>query len=877
MGDRMRPIPYERLMNWAREEYQERGEIFGVPVSNNISHPHIGPAAGPHTQLAQNIIAGYAAGARFFELKTVQQLDGEDLPVSKPCIFVPDEGYNVEWSTELYVPQALEEYIKAGKALAELKLGGDCQFNMSVGYDLDGIKSKKIDDFIEGLKSAGLSDSITLSTLHGCPSEEIESIAKYLICEKGLHTFVKCNPTLLGYDYARQTLDSLGFDYMQFDDHHFKADLQFKDAVPMLRRLQGLAAEHGREFGVKLTNTFPVKIAAGELPGEEMYMSGRSLYPLTLALAYRLAKEFEGRLRISFSGGADAHNVAQLYEAGIWPITMATTLLKPGGYKRLTQMAALMPQKDPPALVDVKKLQAMLDDIPNNPLYRKQIKPAPPRKLDEQAPLLDCAIAACKSGCPIEQDIPAYIKLAGEGRYLEALRLIIERNPLPHITGTICPHRCTDKCTRSFYEAPVDIRGVKLDVTEKAYEALMAESKPAPVSGAKVAIIGGGPAGLAAAYFLARAGRRVTIFEKRQSLGGTVRHIIPEFRISSEAINRDIALVLSAGVEVRTATEITSKEQLHGYESIIIATGAAIPNSLSLEEGESIQALDFLESAKKGLPFKPSQNIAVVGGGNTAMDTARAAMRMEGVKKVSIVYRSSRRQMSADEKELDLALAEGIEFYENTKPIALRKGKLICDRAEIEADLVISAIGSCADPPSWQGVHIIGDAKKGPATVAEAIADALSCVEAITGSQTTTTKISNTKPQAKKRGYLCLDMNATTEPERCLECQTICEICAEVCPNRANVVIEVEGRRQVVHMDALCNECGNCETFCPYNGAAYKDKFTYFSNQEDFNNSQNKGFYLQANKSPIFRPESPTSDAKKIAREAMLSAMLIKK
>ena len=298
-----------------------------------IESPY-GPAAGPHTQLAQNLMAAYAAGARFFELKTVQIMDGDELSkcVAKPCITADDECYNCEWSTELYVPQAFDEYVKgwfACKLLAkELGLGDPdgFVFNMSVGYDLAGIKSEKIDKYIEGMKDASgsavwqecmdwaldnldkfqnvdeayvkaispkVSDSITESTLHGCPPDEIERIATYLITEKNLNTYVKCNPTLLGYEFARKTLDGLGFDYIAFDDHHFVEDLQWADAVPMFQRLMKLTAERGLEFGVKLTNTFPVDVKAGELPSEEMYMSGRSLYPLSLSLAGKLAKEFE--------------------------------------------------------------------------------------------------------------------------------------------------------------------------------------------------------------------------------------------------------------------------------------------------------------------------------------------------------------------------------------------------------------------------------------------------------------------------------------------------------------------------------------------------------------------------------------------------------
>ncbi|MGM9974791.1 MAG: putative selenate reductase subunit YgfK, partial [Clostridiaceae bacterium] len=350
MGDRMTPIPFKNLMEWIFEEKKKTGRVFGVykpfvkekeqfiNIFNEKLETPFGPAAGPSTQLAQNIVAAYYSGSRFFELKTVQILDGEDLPVNKPCILAEDEGYNCEWSTELKVPEAYEEYVKAWFALKiisrEFNLGAHdgFVFNMSVGYDLAGIKSDKIDAFIEGLKNAentpiwkecmdylkdnigsfsnidlefieGISPkictSITVSTLHGCPPQEIESIGQYLIKEKHLNTYIKCNPTLLGYEKARKIMDDMGYDYVVFGDFHFKDDLQFDDAVPMLKRLQSLASEEGVEFGVKITNTFPVDVTRNELPSEEMYMSGRALCVLSLSVAHKLSEAFNGRLRIS--------------------------------------------------------------------------------------------------------------------------------------------------------------------------------------------------------------------------------------------------------------------------------------------------------------------------------------------------------------------------------------------------------------------------------------------------------------------------------------------------------------------------------------------------------------------------------------------------
>ena len=378
MSEKMYPIPFKSLMNWVITEYVGCGDVFGVhkqyhatgkslPIFGERIETPFGPAAGPNSQLAQNIIAAYVAGARFFEVKTVQKMDGADLAacVPRPCILANDEGYNQEWSTELTVPQAMDEYIKAWcalKVLSKVYGFGDPDgfvFNMSVGYDLEGIKGEKVNTYIDGMMDARrtaifgeckevlkelfpqetafidaisprVSCSVTVSTLHGCPPDEIERIAGYLISEKHLHTFVKCNPTILGYETARRTLDAMGYDYIVFDEHHFNEDLQWADAVPMFGRLQALADENGLEFGLKLSNTFPVDTTRGELPNDEMYMSGRSLFPLTIEMCHRISRQFQGKMRISFAGGAEYFNCDKLFAAGIWPITVATTILKPG-------------------------------------------------------------------------------------------------------------------------------------------------------------------------------------------------------------------------------------------------------------------------------------------------------------------------------------------------------------------------------------------------------------------------------------------------------------------------------------------------------------------------------------------------------------------
>ncbi|MHC1750544.1 MAG: putative selenate reductase subunit YgfK [Cellulosilyticaceae bacterium] len=966
MNDRMTPIPFNNLMNWI---LSEKGGIFGIRrpfktkgdkfinLFNEKMEIPFGPAAGPHTQLAQNIVASYVGGARFFEVKTVQTLDGEDLCVAKPCITAGDECYNVEWSTELTVEEAFNEYAKAWFALKliskELELGDEngFMFNMSVGYDFEGIRSPKIDTYINSLKDATntavwaeckawaidninlfkkidkeyienispvISTSITLSTLHGCPPAEIERIAVHLITNKKLNTYIKCNPTLLGYEFARETLDKMGYDYIVFDDHHFKNDLQFEDAVPMITRLMELAKSNSVAFGVKLTNTFPVQIAAGELPGEEMYMSGRSLFPLTISLAARLARTFDGNLRVSFSGGADSYNIDKLFNTGIYPITLATTLLKPGGYQRLSQLAEKLIACDytHKERLDVEAIEQLAHDVVTNTHYLKPVKPLPNRKTDKKVPLTDCTFAPCHEGCPIHQDIPEYVRLVGEGKYLEALNVIVDKNPLPFITGTICSHRCMDKCRRNFYDESVAIRDTKLLAAKQAFDTLM-DSLPTPaiVSSKKVAIIGGGPAGISAAYFLARSGMNVTIFEKRQSLGGIVRHVIPEFRIATSAIENDAKLMAKLGVDVNLGAEVTDFEALkqQGYDYVVVAVGAWKHGNLRLQEGTVTNVLDFLENfrANSGA-LNLGKDVVIIGGGNTAMDAARAAKRVAGVENVSLVYRRNKRNMPADEEELALALTDGVEFRELLSPVALKNGKLTCEKmilgaadasgrrspvatgefVEIAANTVIAAVGESIEDELFKAnnitlternkvvcdtntleiasnIFIAGDVVNGPATVVEAIRDARIATDEILKREeiayvaynAATTSV-DAKAIYEKKGILTTSCEDTHECDRCLNCSQVCECCVDVCPNRANLAIAVNNSIQILHVDRMCNECGNCAIFCPYNSSPYKEKFTVFHTRKEFETSSNQGFFMidQASKAFVIRLDDQVSE-----------------
>lgn len=673
MSEIMRPMSIGHLMHWIMSEYEQKKSIFGIekivkhengqalPIYEEKIESPFGPAAGPNSQLAQNIVAAYVAGSRFFELKTVQVMDGADLAacISRPCIIAGDECYNCEWSTELYVPQAFAEYVKAWVACKliakEYNLGDPDAFvfNMSVGYDLEGIKSPKVDKYINDMIeakdtevfkecinwalehvnefknvdeeyirsiSSNVSNSITESTLHGCPPAEIERIATYLITEKHLNTFIKCNPTLLGYEYARKRLDGLGFDYIAFDDHHFVEDLQWADAVPMLHRLYDLCQEKGLEFGVKITNTFPVDVTRNELPSNEMYMAGRALFPLSIHVARLLTDEFHGKLRISYSGGATIENIKELFDAGIWPITMATNILKPGGYQRMSQIADELMECGSERFsgVNVAALAAIDDGVEAKAMYRKPVKPLPERHVDKKLPLFDCFNAPCRNGCPIEQDIPAYLQAMVDGDAKKALEIILERNPLPFITGTICPHHCGDKCMRNYYENTLHIRETKLAAASQAYnEILPALKAEGSVAGKKVAVIGGGPAGLAAATFLSRAGVAVTVFERKEQLGGVVRNVIPEFRITADSIDKDVELCKAYGAEFKLGAEVTSVKALkaEGYTDVIVSIGAWKPGRSPLAYGEVTDALEFLMEAKKnGAAMNIGKDVVVLGG-----------------------------------------------------------------------------------------------------------------------------------------------------------------------------------------------------------------------------------------------------------------------
>jgi len=379
------PLPLGRLLRRAFRELDQHGRLFDLPVRKVLrstggrdfsvgfhgfaASTPLGPAAGPHSQLAQNIALSFLGGGRIVELKTVQILDRLNIP--RPCIDMQTIGYNVEWSQELTLEQSLEEYVKASMLIRILVESGRLGlepgldrviYDMSVGYDLAGIQSERVGAFMDGMMNARatvdrlraeipaelsqyrdldfeteLSRTLTLSTFHGCPPEEIERIVDWLMRERRLCCVVKLNPTLLGPKEARGILnDQLGY-ADRIPDSAFEKDARWDHAVDFVARLGDTARELGLGFGVKLTNTLIVENHRDFFPRTEqaMYLSGKPLHVLAMTLVRRFRRHFGDRFPISFSAGIDKVNFPDAVSLGLVPVTVCSDLLQTGGYARM--------------------------------------------------------------------------------------------------------------------------------------------------------------------------------------------------------------------------------------------------------------------------------------------------------------------------------------------------------------------------------------------------------------------------------------------------------------------------------------------------------------------------------------------------------------
>ena len=958
--------------------YYQFGHLLDTPL---------GVAAGPHTQLAQNIVAAWLTGARFIELKTVQTLD--ELDVSKPCIDMQDEGYNCEWSQELKIEQSFHQYLNAWIIIHILKdklnIGSNKEagviFNMSVGYDYSGIMNDNVQWFFNKMADASveleqkideikdiypnvvnlnispcLSDNITLSTMHGCPPEEIEQIGNYLITEKKLNTAIKLNPTLLGKDDLRKIIADSGFD-TTVPDIAFEHDLKYEDAVPMLQRLTKKAKDNDVFFGIKLTNTLESLNHKDVFPPNEkmMYASGRVLHPISINIARKLQNEFDGKLNISFSGGANAFNVSKIIASGLFPVTVCSDLLKPGGYGRLNQYIENL-RADLPIESFVKNeernsrflkiLNAYADEVLEDKQYKKTELADKSIKTHRPLGKFDCVHAPCVDTCPTNQGIADYMYHTAKGDFDKAFSVIQTTNPFPNVTGVVCDHVCQSKCTRINYDSSLLIREIKRFVTENAGNTREKNNVENLNEAVKAAIIGAGPAGLSAARYLREAGFEVVVYEAKSRPGGMVEGTIPAFRITDETIMGDVARIEGLGVKIKYNTPV-NKELFESLQKdndfVFIAGGAQKAKDARLVGGDVEGVLDplvFLHKAKKNPDLNIGKDVIILGGGNTAMDAARTAKRLVGKDgNVTLIYRRTIRQMPADQEEIEAVQKENIKIMELVSPVKVisKDGKVkqlvnvkmmlgekdASGRARpveipdseftVDVDTIIPAFGqdvafdfiSLDLLKTKEGTYetkipnlfIGGDALRGGASIIQAVADGRKAAEEIIlkaklsvpnydidykkDITTREIKIKKAKihksvadyhvPDANENNFKVISRTLTKEQameeaSRCLYCDEICDVCTSVCPNLAlfsynvepvrynlpNGVFEVTQKPQILHLADWCNECGNCNTFCPSSGAPYKEKPHLYLNYNAFE-KEKEGFYFDANEKNIIK------------------------
>jgi putative selenate reductase len=1015
MSDRFHRISIEKLLKWILAE-EDKGRIFGIYKDlfytpkksdsfrmnryNKTLETPIGVAAGPHTQLAHNIIASWLCGARYIELKTIQTLD--EIDVTKPCIDMEDEGYNCEWSQELKIKDSFDEYLNAWIIIHVLKnkFGWDTSesgfiFNMSVGYDLEGIKKPNVQWFLDKMKNCRkekeekikklesfypnihevnipdqISDNVTLSTMHGCPSNEIEKICRYLIEEKKLRTSLKLNPTLLGKEALRNILnDKLGYEITVPDDA-FEHDLKYDDAIRIINSIKQCADITGVEFGLKLTNTLEASNSTNWLPDKEkmVYTSGRALHPISIKLAEKLQSDFSGELDISFSAGVDAFNAADTLACNLKPITVCSNLLKPGGYPRLTQYLEEIQksikstnQNNIDDFIKVKgndnllsraglqNLKHYAGSVLENKSYHKNNFLYENIKTNRTLTEYDCIHAPCIEECAVSQDVPEYMYHTANGNFEKAFESILKDNPLPNMTGNVCDHLCQSKCTRINYDNPLLIRGIKRFVSEKFNDASVINKKNK--NGLKAAVIGAGPSGLSCAYFLALQGFEVNLYESKSFAGGMVSGSIPEFRLSDKSINDDIEIIKSSGVQFHFSQKVDEElfsdlQKINDY--LYIGIGAQKSKRLNIPGEELFGVTDqltFLSKIRQNENVILGNRVAVIGGGLSAIDAARTAKRLIGNKgKVIMLYRRTKAEMPASLDEITALLDEGVELLELVAPVSIHsnhnsKLSIKCTKMQLkgtdesgrrkpvpvtgsefilEFDNIITAIGQDVEldfvpekkiilnnktyETQFPNVFAGGDAIRGANSLINAMSDGKKAAEQIIQKAIEREHITREKAESKlsliefqkklshreygiqlpeiqlekRTGFdlvhPVLDEDvAIKEAQRCLFCNDVCNICIGVCPNFANVGFTVDtieipvylvsknGEKftvkkernfsinqsnQILTIGDFCNECGNCNTFCPTSGAPYKTKPMFYLTEESFNNEA-VGYYYK--------------------------------
>ena len=519
-----------------------------------------------------------------------------------------------------------------------------------------------------------------------------------------------------------------------------------------------------------------------------------------------------------------------------------------------------------------------------------------------------------------------------DGNLAQAWEIVRADNPLPSVLGRICDHECERVCVRSQLDEPLAIRGIKRFVTDHAQ--VPKTSPAAPETGVKVAIIGAGPGGMAAALDLARGGAVVEIFEQQAYAGGMPGGVVPEYRLPQKVFDRDLKPLADLGVKIhydrRAGVDFRLSDlRDSGFDAVVVTVGAQLGKRLGLE-GEDcegvLDALEFLRRSRETEPVDIGRRIGVIGAGDTAMDCARTAHRYPGTE-VKLIYRRSIDQMPADREEIEQLLEEGVDVIEFAKPerLVIADGKLQaltcrrtvytgdCDASgrkiphemrgsdfDVPLDAIILAVSQRAlldffgeqaiavnergfirvKPDTFEtsapGIYAGGDAvNEGPASIVKAAAAGKAIARHILGQHASSNceatppkdvaRLLRHRSQRRRRAIAPVtpvasrdrttevmltytEQQARAEARRCLDCHTYCSLCVSVCPNLAlqTYASDEQGRQayQVAVIADLCNECGNCTTFCPTSGRPFHDKPRLYLNRQDFEEQRDNAFML---------------------------------
>ena len=496
----------------------------------------------------------------------------------------------------------------------------------------------------------------------------------------------------------------------------------------------------------------------------------------------------------------------------------------------------------------------------------------------DSATKMQTKVAPCEAACPAGIDVPRYVRQVSIGRFSDALATIRERIPFPLVCGYACFHPCEAKCGRSQYEGPVAIRMLKRVAAE------LGSNVPAPAAlgttGRKVAIIGSGPCGLTAAYYLALLGHEITVFEAMERSGGMLRYGIPAYRLPDEIVDADIRLIEKSGVRILTGERVDSAEALldQGYHAIFIASGAWRAASMGIpgEDGpEVIKGISYLAAVNAGALPAIGAKVIVVGGGDTAVDAARVSRRLGA--EVVQVYRRTRAEMPASEEEVGAAIEEGVRMEFLTAPLRIEQGVMTCIRMalgaadasgrprpepvagsefSIAANTVILAIGQEVDVPakavvrerngvvradpdtlatSVKGIFAGGDAVTGPASIIDAIAQgrvASAAIDRFLGGRGDLERFARNKPLAElrtaaPRGSARKEWHSISAEARLRSFALVEEAYGkETAIREASRCLSCDLLAYDVQVDAArCKDCGYCKEVCGPDVFARSDEF----------------------------------------------------